>query len=150
MVSAKGTKRRRKPAVVVVESDRDLSESEEEPVEKEPMPVRKRLSRAGYAPEASDSTSLEVHESPAPPQPVVPVANPVLPPDVSHFSSMQQLVSFQGNSSVTAAPSFTSTTAAAAPAVNTAGVNAGMFQLLLSTAYDRATLNVRQQEMQRR
>jgi hypothetical protein len=61
---------------------------------------------------------------------------------------MQQLVSFQGNSSVTATPPFTGATSPAEAAVNTAGVNAGILQLLLSTAYDTATLNARQQKMQ--
>jgi hypothetical protein len=133
-----------------VESDDDPSEYEEEPVEKKPLPSRKSLSRAGSASEACSSTSLEVHQSQASSLPVVPVANPVLPPELSRFSSMQQLVSFQGNSSVTATPPFTDATSPADAAVNTAGVNAGILQLLLSTAYDTATLNARQQEMQRR
>ena len=143
-------KRGRKSAVVVVASDEDRSEPEEELFEEMLPPPPKRQSRTQNIPTPPSSALLEERlEQEAPPSPVIPNRNPQVPPGVSDFSSLQ-LVLQQVPSRGTAGSSSSGLNVNPAPANNTSAFNPAMIQLLLSTAYDTATLNARHQEMQRR
>lgn len=136
----KGVKRERKRVVVAVESEDDLSESEGETMEEEELLPSPKRNRRVYA----DSTSA-TKNVPAPPVPAMPQAPadikiPIPVADVSHASAF----SLQGNGGI---PSVSAT---ATPVANSAGLTSEMLQLVLSTAYDAATLNQRCQDLQRR